>query len=68
MPCGFDAAGAAGEVGKLAGNAVWEGLRAVQSGRVVAVDANGSFSRPGPRLVDGIEKLHRLFKGETAQA
>ena len=63
MPCGFDAAGAAGEVAKLAGDAVWESLRAVRTGRVAAVDANGCFSRPGPRLVDGIEQLHRLFTG-----
>lgn len=67
MPCGFDAAGAAGEVAKLAGNPLWEGLRAVQNGRVAAVDANGCFSRPGPRLVDGIEELYRLFSGEAAQ-
>lgn len=65
MPCGFDAAGTAGEVAKLAGNPLWEGLRAVQAGRVAAVDANGCFSRPGPRLVDGIEELHRLFGGDT---
>lgn len=61
MPCGFDAAGAAGEVAKLEGNPLWDGLRAVQTGRVAAVDANGCFSRPGPRLVDGIEELHRLL-------
>lgn len=68
MPCGFDAAGASRELAKLAGNEVWEGLRAVQSGRVAAVDANGCFSRPGPRLVDGIEQLHRLFSGEAGRA
>lgn len=67
MPCGFDAAGAAGEVAKLAGTPLWEGLRAAQTGRVAAVDANGCFSRPGPRLVDGIEELHRLFSGEAAR-
>ncbi len=67
MPCGFDAAGAAGEAAKLAGEPRWAKLRAVQSGRVAAVDANGCFSRPGPRLVDGIEELHRLFGGEAAQ-
>jgi iron complex transport system substrate-binding protein len=65
MPCGFDAAGAAGEVGKLTGGALWDSLRAVRSGRVAAVDANGLFSRPGPRLVDGIEELHRLFSGDA---
>jgi iron complex transport system substrate-binding protein len=67
MPCGFDAAGAAGEVAKLSGHPVWEGLRAVRTGRVAAVDANGCFSRPGPRLVDGIEELHRLFRREAGK-
>ncbi len=61
MPCGFDAAGAAREMAKLAGVQAWEELRAVREGRVAAVDANGCFSRPGPRLVDGIEQLFRLF-------
>ncbi len=60
MPCGFDAAGASGELGKLAGNAVYAALRAVREGRVVPLDANGCFSRPGPRLVDGVETLTAL--------
>ena len=68
MPCGFDAAGAAGEVAKLAGDPLWSQLRAVRSGRVAAVDANGCFSRPGPRLVDGVEQLFRLFSGVPAAA
>lgn len=63
MPCGFDAAGARGELAKLAGNPLWEGLRAVREGRVAAVDANGCFSRPGPRLVDGVEVLHQILTG-----
>lgn len=50
-PCGYDLAGAtrlAEELvrsGELAGLPVW------------AVDANASFARPGPRLVDGVEAL-----------
>jgi iron complex transport system substrate-binding protein len=30
---------------------------------VWAVDANASFARPGPRLVDGIEALAAIFGG-----
>ena len=26
-----------------------------------AVDANASFARPGPRLVDGVETLAQIF-------
>lgn len=62
MPCGFDEAGAKAQIEGLAGHE-WESLRAVQSGRVVAVDANGCFSRPGPRLVDGVERLAEIFHG-----
>lgn len=61
MPCGFDEAGARGQLELLAGRPDWETLRAVRTGRVVAVDANGLFSRPGPRLVDGIERLAEIF-------
>lgn len=61
MPCGFDAVGAAAQVELLAGNPRWQLLRAVRAGCVHAVDANGCFSRPGPRLVDGIETLARLW-------
>ena len=64
MPCGYDAEGAAGQIAAIAGGAgraEWRRLRAVRAGRVHPVDANGCFSRPGPRLVDGIERLAELF-------
>ena len=61
MPCGFDAAGSQGQIDAIAGRPEWQALRAVRDGRVFAVDANGCFSRPGPRLVDGIEQLAVLF-------
>ncbi|MEA2695134.1 MAG: iron complex transport system substrate-binding protein [Acidobacteriota bacterium] len=66
MPCGFDAAGAQGQIDTLAHRPEWQNLRAVRRGRVFAVDANGCFSRPGPRLVDGIEQLAALFHGSPA--
>ena len=34
--------------------------------RIVAVDAAASFSRPGPRLIEGIELLAHLFHGTVA--
>jgi len=61
MPCGFDAEGSRAQVASLAGLPEWEALRAVRDAAVVAVDANGCFSRPGPRLVDGIEALAAAF-------
>ena len=35
--------------------------------RVYPVDANAFFARPGPRYVDGIELLAKIFTGEAAR-
>jgi iron complex transport system substrate-binding protein len=61
MPCGFDAAGAVAEAHWLTEREGWRSLPAVRDGRVYIVDANAYFARPGPRLVDGLELLARLF-------
>jgi len=61
MPCGFDADRAVTESRSLAADPMWDELRAVREGRVFAVDGNAYFSRPGPRVVDGIELLASLF-------
>lgn len=39
----------------------WADLRAVQHGHVFALDAAAYFSRPGPRVIDGIELLAEIF-------
>jgi iron complex transport system substrate-binding protein len=44
-----------------------ERLDALGAGRVFAVDAASTFSRPGPRLVDGVELLAHLFHPERVQ-
>jgi iron complex transport system substrate-binding protein len=61
MPCGFDAERAVAEMRALAADPAWDRLRAVRDGHVFAVDGNAYFSRPGPRVVDGIELLASLF-------
>ena len=66
MPCGFDEAGARAQVERIAAAPEWSALRAVREGKVFPVDANGCFSRPGPRLVDGIERLAEIF-GDCAE-
>lgn len=63
MPCGYDEAGAADQIALIADRPEWQALRAVREGRVHPVDANGCFSRPGPRLVDGIERMAEIFHG-----
>ena len=61
MPCGFDAGRAAREACALPGLPGWSDLRAVGEGRVWVVDANSFFSRPAPRLVEGVEILARIL-------
>ena len=65
MPCGFDAERAVREAGVLPGLAGWSDLRAVREGRVWGVDANSFFSRPAPRLVEGVEILARILHPEA---
>jgi len=65
MPCGFDVERAVGEARHLPGLPGWSELPAVKSGRVWAVDANSHFSRPAPRLVEGVEILARILHPEV---
>ena len=39
----------------------WSDIAAVRRGRVFALDASAYFSRPGPRVIDGIEILAEIF-------
>ena len=62
MPCGLYAEEAAAQAAARA-----DELRGLGAGRVYAVDAASSFSRPGPRLADGVELLgHLLHPGLVA--
>ena len=61
MPCGYDAARAHEEALAYA-----EQLRGLGAARIFAVDAAAYFSRPGPRLVDGLELLGRLLHPRAA--
>ena len=61
-PCGFDLSGA---VAQAAGFLDRREVAAL--GRIVAVDANAYFSRPGPRVVDGVELLAELLHPELAE-
>ncbi len=60
-PCGFDLDRTLSELVTLDLEASLLGTPARQESRVFAVDANGFFSRPGPRLVDGVDLLAYLF-------
>jgi iron complex transport system substrate-binding protein len=62
MPCGYDLAQSAAEFRKLELPSGWADVSAVRNGRVFAVNATACFSRPGPRLVDGLETMRALFQ------
>jgi iron complex transport system substrate-binding protein len=62
MPCGYYAEQAAAETIR------WRKHLAQLGARVYAVDAAAYFSRPGPRLVDGVELLGHLLHPELVPA
>ena len=64
MPCGFGPERAAREAEVLWRLDGWSSLPAVRKGRVYALDGNSYFSRPGPRVVDGLETLAHIFHPE----
>src|SRR5437867_11757534 len=59
MPCGWDAPRAASEAARLG---------SVGRARVVGVDGAAFFSRPGPRLIDGVELLASIFHPDAVAA
>jgi len=64
MPCGFDLPRAAWEADLLRTLPGIGELSAVRGGRVVAVDGNAYFNRPGPRIVDSLDILARVLHPE----
>jgi iron complex transport system substrate-binding protein len=61
MPCGFSAKRAFEEFRSVGLAELWKDLPAFRHQRVFSVDANSYFSRPGPRLVEGVAILAHLF-------
>jgi iron complex transport system substrate-binding protein len=67
MPCGYDAERAAAEWKGFQIPAAWKELPAIRNGRIFAVDANSYFSRPGPRLADGVAILASILRPSLFQ-
>ena len=63
MPCGYDAERALVEADEYE-----DELRSLGAQRIVAVDATAWFSRPGPRLVEGLEALAALLHPDRFDA
>jgi iron complex transport system substrate-binding protein len=60
-PCGYRAEQARDEYCSLDLPDQWNAIPAVRNGRVYALAANSYFSRPGPRLVTGMEILAKVL-------
>jgi iron complex transport system substrate-binding protein len=60
MPCGYDA-----QLAYREAEMHREELASLGAGEVVAVDAAAYFSRPGPRIVDGLELLAHVLHPEV---
>jgi iron complex transport system substrate-binding protein len=69
IPCGFGLERTLRDINLLQEQPGWEDLTAVKNGRVYAADGSSYYSRPGPRLVEGLEMmasmLHPDVFGET---
>lgn len=68
MPCGFDTERAYADAGLVTGRSDFGDLPAARAGRVFAVDGGAHFSRPGPRLVDGVEILAAILHPDLFDA
>jgi iron complex transport system substrate-binding protein len=64
IPCGYDGPRALAEAEQFT-----DKLRAIGAQETIALDAAAYFSRPGPRLVDGLETLaHALHPDRVPEA
>jgi iron complex transport system substrate-binding protein len=63
MPCGYDA-----EIAHREAEMHRDELASIGAGEVVAVDAGAYFSRPGPRIVDGLELLAHIIHPEKFES
>jgi iron complex transport system substrate-binding protein len=63
MPCGYDA-----EIAHREAEMHRDQLAALGAGQVVAVDASAYFSRPGPRIIEGLELLGHILHPELVPA
>jgi iron complex transport system substrate-binding protein len=65
MPCGYHLGETVTEW-RAAPRPAWiDELTAIRRGHLIALDGSSYFSRPGPRIVDGIEMLAEIFDPEA---
>jgi iron complex transport system substrate-binding protein len=69
MPCGFNIDRTIKEYknASLNKNQEWNNLRAIKNNEIYAVDAGSYFSKPGPRIITGIEILAKIISPNEFQ-
>jgi iron complex transport system substrate-binding protein len=61
MPCGYHLADTVAEWSRVSRPPGYAELAAVNRDQIFALDGSAYFSRPGPRVIDGIELLAEIF-------
>jgi iron complex transport system substrate-binding protein len=61
VPCGYCIADTLRQLGNTCFPSSWRDIPALKNREVWAADATSYFSRPGPRVVEGIEILAKIF-------
>jgi len=61
IPCGYYKEDILRQLENTRFPSSWQSMPAVRNGQVWALDATSYFSRPGPRVVDGVEILARIL-------
>jgi len=61
MPCGFHVNDAVADWKRTPRPEFWGDIDAVRRGQVFVVDGSAYFSRPGPRVIEGIAILAEIF-------
>jgi iron complex transport system substrate-binding protein len=65
MPCGFDVRRTVQDIPLLSRREGWRSVAAVKRGMVFATNGSAYYSRPGPRLVDGLELMAMILHPEA---
>lgn len=61
IPCGYDTKDILRQLPKTAFPESFKQIPAFQNGEIWAMDASSYFSRPAPRIIDGVEILAKIF-------
>jgi iron complex transport system substrate-binding protein len=64
IPCGYYIADTIRQLEFTAFPVHWREMPAIKNGDVWATDATSYFSRPGPRIIDGVEILSKILHPE----